>query len=680
MKKDLSPGKIIFYAVFSFMILSLLGSNNFSNQYKISSNVMSEMNMRTNDEKILVWISFSDKGSNTQYLLSHPELYLTQKSIDRRKKVKPAYALVDYTDIPLNSAYTEELKNSGLEIKNRSKWFNRISCFATKVEIERMINNNFVSKIDLVKTFSKSSADIEFTGNNQATEEDNSGIPNNVSYQLNYGSSLTQMDIINAPMAHDSGFKGQGVLIALLDAGVDNLSHPAFDSLRARGIRTYDFVNHDTIVADQSGQMGQGWHGTMTLSLVGGYRPGSLISPAFRSKYLIAKTENTDSETPLEEDNWIAAAEWADSLGADVITSSLGYIGMDGGSSHSYDWTWMNGDSCVITIGADLAVNKGIVVCNSAGNEGFNATHNTLGAPSDGDSVICVGSINSPGKGRSSFSSVGLSVDGRIKPDVCAMGANNFVAGTGAGNTGYTSGSGTSFSCPMTAGAVAVILSANPGLTPMQVLQILRQTADSSATPNRLRGWGLINTWEAVKLARPKTLNLTLLPEGLYNSVSNSMISDTVRVYLRNNISPFAAVDSAKGNLSSSGTALFTFNNAISGNSYYLQISHRNALETWSKSAQTFGVTGLTYNFTTDSAKAYGNNLKIKGSRWTVYSGDVLRNGVIELADVLQIYNDASNFETGYINTDVNGDNAIDLDDILTAFNNSANFVSISRP
>ncbi|HMS34115.1 MAG TPA: S8 family serine peptidase [Ignavibacteria bacterium] len=680
MKKDLSPGKIIFYAIFSISILSLLGSNNFSNQYKISSNVMSEMNMRSNDEKILVWISFSDKGSNTQYLLSHPELYLTQKSIDRRKKVKPANALVDYTDIPLNSAYTDELKNSGLEIKNRSKWFNRISCFATKVEIERMINNNFVSKIDLVKTFSKSAADIELTGNNLLPEEDNSGIPNNVSYQLNYGSSLTQMDIINAPMAHDSGYKGQGVLIALLDAGVDNLSHPAFDSLRARGIRTYDFVNHDTIVGDQSGQMGQGWHGTMTLSLVGGYRPGSLISPAFRSKYLIAKTENTDSETPLEEDNWIAAAEWADSLGADIITSSLGYIGMDGGSSHSYDWTWMNGDSCVITIGADLAVNKGIVVCNSAGNEGFNATHNTLGAPSDGDSVICVGSINSPSKSRSSFSSVGLTVDGRIKPDVCAMGANNYVAGTGAGNTGYTSGSGTSFSCPMTAGAVAVILSANPGLTPMQVLQILRQTADSSATPNRLRGWGLINTWEAVKMAKPKTLNLTVLAEGLYDAGLNSMISDTVRVYLRSNVSPYGLVDSAKGKLNTSGAGTFTFYNAISGNSYYLQISHRNALETWSKSAQTFGSVALTYNFTSDSAKAYGNNLKKIGSRWTIFSGDVLSNGVIELSDVIQIYNDASNFETGYIISDVNGDNAVDLDDILTSFNNSANFVSISRP
>jgi len=679
MKKEFKYFRMTLLTVSVFFMLSLTGSNNFTNSFKVSKNLSFIMKDLKNNEKTLIWISFRDKGENVSSLLSFPERLVTQRSLDRRKKVKPLNALVDFSDIPLNPEYTEGIKNTGLEIKNKSKWFNRVSCMATRMQIEQLVNLDFVNRIDLVKTFRKSTDNIEFR-NNPSPEEDNSGTPNEVSYQLNYGSSLTQMNIINAPMAHDSGYKGQGVLIALLDAGVDNLSHPAFDSIRARGVRTYDFVNHDTIIADQSGQMGQGWHGTMTLSLVGGYRPGSLISPAFRSLYILAKTENTDSETPLEEDNWIAAAEWADSLGADIITSSLGYIGMDGGSSHSYDWTWMNGDSCVITIGADLAVNKGIVVCNSAGNEGYNSTHNTLGAPSDGDSVICVGSINSPSKSRSSFSSVGLTVDGRIKPDVCAMGANNYVAGTGAGNTGYTSGSGTSFSCPMTAGAVAVILSTNPNLTPMQVLQILRQTADSSATPNRLRGWGLINTWEAVKLARPKTLNLTALIEGLYDSGLNTMINDTVRVYLRSNISPFGVVDSAKGNLSSSGTASFTFTNAISGTSYFIQIAHRSALETWSKTAQTFGSTGLTYNFTTDSAKAYGNNLNPEGLKWTIYNGDADQNGVIELVDVILIYNDAISFVTGYINTDINGDNIIDLEDILIAYNNSSDFVSVARP
>jgi len=514
MKSKKTFSTIILTVISFFTIFSLLGSNNFSSQYKISKNLLSEMNVRSNNEKILVWVHLSDKGNNVNYMLAHPELYLTKESIERRKKVKPKNALVDYSDIPLNKSYITELKNSGIEIRNQSKWFNSVSCLATKVQLEQLINFDFVNRVDLVMKFKKNVYDNELKISRGIIQQDNSGSQNNVEYSLNYGSSLSQMEIINAPIAHDSGYKGQGVMIASFDAGFDNLSHPAFDSIRARGLRTYDFVNHDTNVANENGQMGDGSHGTATLSLIAGYKPGNLISPAFRSRYILAKTENTDSETPLEEDNWIAAAEWADSLGADIITSSLGYLGMDQGSSHSYDWTWMNGDSCVITKGADLAVNKGIIVCNSAGNEGFHSTRNTLMAPADADSVITVGSVNS-NKQRSAFSSVGLSTDGRIKPDICALGNGNIVAESGSGSTGYSSGSGTSFSCPMTAGVCAVILSANHSLTPMQVRQLLIQTADSTSAPNRRRGWGLINCWESVKLAR----NLTSINTNTITSV-----------------------------------------------------------------------------------------------------------------------------------------------------------------
>jgi serine protease AprX len=496
--------KIIFSSVFIFTIISLLGSNNFSSQFKLSKNILSEFNIRSNDEKILVWIEFADKGNNVDAKLSHPETFLTQKAIERRMKVRPLNSLVDYTDVPLNNDYINELQNAGIQIKNKSKWFNRVSCYANKIQLEELVNHNFVSRVDLVRTFKKNKDDIELNMNRSLIEQDNTGNQNEVLHVFNYGNSLEQMELINASVAQDSGYCGQGVLIASFDAGFDNLSHPAFDSIRARGLRTYDFVNGDTNVANENGQMGEGSHGTMTLSLVGGYKPGNLVSPAFRSRFILAKTENTDSETPAEEDNWIAATEWADSLGADIITSSLGYLGMDPGSSHSYDWTWMNGDSCFVTIGADLAVGRGIIVCNSAGNEGFDPVHNTLLAPADGDSVIAVGSVNT-NRNRSSFSSVGLTVDGRIKPDVCALGNGNVVAEPGLGNTGYTSGSGTSFSCPMTAGVCAMILSANHNLTPMEVRQVLTQTADSSFAPNRTRGWGLINCWEALKLGRNLT-------------------------------------------------------------------------------------------------------------------------------------------------------------------------------
>lgn len=491
--------KCILIFTFFIVFLAVQGFENGIDQNKLSKALKEEISFKTENEKILTWVSFKDKGSEVSFLLSHPEIYLTDRSIERRRKVKPVNLIADYTDLPLNAVYVNDLKNSGIIIKQKSKWFNSVSCYLTEEQIFQIAGKDYVRHMDVVRKFKKSDNDIELNQSNPVFEEDNSGIQSGVT-SYNYGNSLNQMQLINCIPAHDSGYAGQGVLIASFDAGFDNLSHPAFDSIESRGFRTYDFVNHDTNVANENGQMGQGSHGTQTLSLVGGFRSGNLVSPAFRSKYLLAKTENTDSETPVEEDNWIAAAEWADSLGADIITSSLGYIDMDPGSIRSYDWTWMNGDSCVVTIGADLAVNKGMIVCNSAGNEGYHSTHNTLAAPSDGDSVFCIGSVNS-NRNRSSFSSVGLSVDGRIKPDVCAMGSGNTVAMPGSGSTGYTTGSGTSFSCPMTAGACAVILSANYNLTPMQVMNLLRQTADSSFAPNRRRGWGLINCWEAVRQA-----------------------------------------------------------------------------------------------------------------------------------------------------------------------------------
>lgn len=668
--------KTVLILLSCFVFLTLTGSNNFSSSYKISKTAALELSSKQSNEKALIWIRFSDKGPEVSSLLSKPEVYLTKESIDRRKKIKPVNSLFDYTDIPVNYEYVNELKNAGIEIKNISKWFNGVSCYASKDQVDRIIDKNFITKIDLVMKFKKRVNDIE---TKNITVEHDDYQPLGIDYQLNYGSSLTQMEIINVPMAHDSGFKGQGVLIASFDAGFDNLSHPVFDSIRARGLRTYDFVNHDTNVANQSGQMGEGSHGTQTLSLVAGYRPGSLISPAFRSKYILAKTENTDSETPLEEDNWIAAAEWADSLGADIITSSLGYISMDGGSSHSYDWTWMNGDSCLITIGADLAVNKGILVINSAGNEGSHPTHNTLGAPSDGDSVIAVGSVNS-NKQRSSFSSVGLSTDGRIKPDIVALGNGNYVAAPGAGNTGYSFGSGTSFSCPMAAGVCAVILSANPSLTPRQVWQILIQTADSTLTPNRRRGWGLINCWEAVKLAKPKTLNLKVLIEGFYDPVSNSMIQDTITASIRSNTAPFNEIENVKAKLNSSGSVMINFNDAVNSTPYYVVLNHRNGLETWSKFTQSFNSGNLIYDFTTDSAKAYGNNLKHSGSKWVIYEGDVNRDGTVSLADVIETFNDASVFLSGYSSTDLNGSNSVNLEDLIIAFNNSSQFISVSKP
>lgn len=225
-----------------------------------------------------------------------------------------------------------------------------------------------------------------------------------------------------------------------------------------------------------------------------------MIGPAYGSTFILARTEVTQWERPVEMDNWIAAARWADSLGADIITSSLGYLGFDAGYQ---SWTWqdMNGNTMPVTITADLAVNKGIIVSNSAGNSGTNPSRNTLSGPADGDSVLTVGAVTSTGI-RSSFSSVGPTTDNppRIKPDVMAMGSNNYYAATTGNN--YSSGSGTSFSCPLTSGVCALVLSANKNLTPLQVMGILKKFASNSSSPNNLMGWGIIDASLAVDSAR----------------------------------------------------------------------------------------------------------------------------------------------------------------------------------
>ncbi|HEY6907204.1 MAG TPA: S8/S53 family peptidase, partial [Ignavibacteriaceae bacterium] len=310
-------------------------------------------------------------------------------------------------------------------------------------------------------------------------------------YSYDYGESFAQLEQINVPAVHDMGYTGQGVTVCLMDAGFSRLSHDAFQSMNI--IAAWDFVNNDPNVGNQA-DSGDGSHGTETLSTIGGYSPGHLIGPAFNSTYILAKTENTDSETPLEEDNWIAAMEWADSIGVDVTSTSLGYIAFDP-PWQSYTWMDMDGNTTIITNGADYATHLGIVVVNSAGNEGYNSSHNTLGAPADGDSVIAAGAVEYDGT-RASFSSVGPTVDGRHKPDIMALGSGDVVASPYDDHS-YSYASGTSFSCPLSAGVAALILSVNPGLTPMQVRDAMRNTASQNTSPDNLYGWGILNALDA---------------------------------------------------------------------------------------------------------------------------------------------------------------------------------------
>lgn len=460
--------------------------------------LISVLNSSQQNEKILIWVFFEDKGNQDEIYFLNPESVVSEKSLHRRTKmikdkltpVKKENLLSIY-DIPVNYSYISAVEKIGLQVKQKSKWFNGVSGYTDKSIINKITLLAFVSQIDVVVKLQKDYSSVSDYKNN--TDGNDISYSQNKISDFNYGNSFTQLQQINVPAVHNLGYTGQGVTVCVMDAGFNRLTHEVFADMNI--VATWDFVNNREYVGDGLGGQGSGTHGTQTLSVIGGFKEGQLIGPAFNSNFILAKTENTESETPIEEDNWIAALEWADSIGVDVTSTSLGYLGFDS-PYPGYTWMNMDGNTARITIAADLAVHIGIVVVNSAGNGGFHSSRNTLSAPADGDSVISIGAVTSSGT-RSSFSSVGPTVDGRIKPDVMAMGSSVRVASS-SGNTNYTTSSGTSFSCPLAAGVAALILNANPFLTPMQVSDALRNTASQNTNPDRLNGWGIIDALQAI--------------------------------------------------------------------------------------------------------------------------------------------------------------------------------------
>ena len=460
-------------------------------------------------EELLVWVFFTDKGNETQNYFQKPSSVVSEKSLKRRAKVLSEDNLISATDLPVNQNYIEQIQSLGFQLKQKTKWFNGISGWVTKAELTQIANLTFVKQLDIVYRFRKDNFEEESINDNTQEINQNLSKPEGVN-SFNYGESFTQLNQITVPQVHDLGYTGAGVTICMMDAGFDLLSHQVFSSMNI--IAAWDFVNGDPNVQNQS-DMGDGSHGTATLSLIGGFFEGELIGPAFGADFILAKTENTDSETPIEEDNWIAALEWADSIGVDLTSTSLGYLDFDP-PYQSYTWQDMDGNTARITNGADYAVSIGIFVVNSAGNSGYDPNHNTLGAPADGDSVIAAGSVRNTGV-RSDFSSVGPTFDGRIKPDLMAMGSNDHHACNWATNC-YGNGSGTSYSCPLIAGAAALLLQVDPTLTPMQLAAVMKNTASQSNNPDNLYGWGIVNTYSALQTLVTSVNNTNQLPDDFY--------------------------------------------------------------------------------------------------------------------------------------------------------------------
>lgn len=449
------------------------------------------------EQKLAVWVTFTDKGANELRKGSIPLDLVSEKALERRRNLLPPDQVVDYSDLPVEDSYVEQLTAAGAAVRQRSKWLNAVSLMATPPLIQTLAALPFVQAIDLVGRFKKDPSQeltTEEANGSARTSLEKSTLAN----AFDYGPSLAQVSLLNIPAVHNEGNYAQGIIIGVFDTGFRLLTHEAFDSLKI--LATHDFVDKKVSVVPNNPATNFGDHGVLTLSTLAGFKPGRLVGPAFGATFILARTENDSSETPFEEDNWVAAIEWAESLGVQVTSTSLGYLTYD---APYESWTWrdMNGRTTMVTEAAAMAVRKGVIVVNAAGNEGIardDPTHNTLLAPADADSVLAVGAVTPDGV-RAGFSSVGptTSIPPHIKPDVMTTGTS-VVCASPSIRTGYTSAQGTSLACPLAAGIAAMILKEFPTATPMEVVEAMKMTSSNAGAPNNRYGWGIVNATRAL--------------------------------------------------------------------------------------------------------------------------------------------------------------------------------------
>ena len=502
------------------------------------------------------WIFFKDKGEYKpgDVLTPGSEGYnsaksgLTEKALWRRSKVLAPEMLVNYNDIPVKQEYIDGVVKLGLTPHAVSKWFNAVSIKAKKEKLDEIKKLPFVEKIEGVGYLEF----VKITPGTKIINEQNRYYQAKTKYD--YGYSYWQNEQINVPKLHNYGVTGYGVTVGMCDDGFNWRQHEA---LMTRNVKDeYDWIFKDDSVQYQTqpNQMpgdsyDQDGHGTATMSTLGGYFPGQLIGPAFDVEFYLSKTEAGASETPVEEDYWLEALEWMESQGAEVVSSSLIYKPFDL-PNNQYTYKDMNGKTTVIVRAAELAAKLGVVVVNSMGNES-QTTPPSIVSPPDGENVIAVGAVDSAGR-IAYFSSNGPTADGRIKPDVVAMGVDVYAAASYSftyDTAGYSYTSGTSFSGPLTAGVCALILSVHPELTPQQVLEALKMTANKKDNPGNVYGWGLINAYDAalyhgmIISNKPEvTDNGESQSISVYVLSNNAIVSESVKMFYSANGGEFKEV------------------------------------------------------------------------------------------------------------------------------------------
>jgi hypothetical protein len=427
-------------------------------------------------------VLFKDKN-NSPFSINKPEAFLSSKSIERRKKMKIA---LQTQDLPVNPSYLDQLKSTGATIIFPLNWINGALISQKPSDLSKVL------KLENVKGLywnfpADSSANNQIKSNGIAGAKLSNAEPD-------YGSSLTQVSQLGIDVMHAKGFRGENTLITLLDNGFLNADQvpylqAIFTEKRVVGTLTTNPKLKSVYVG--------GSHGTNVLSTIASQSPGKLVGTAYLANFAMVQTEEDDSELIVEEANWLRGAEWADSLGTDVLSSSLGYSEFDN-YKHNHTYTDMNGRTTLVSKAATWASQKGIICTISAGNEGSN-TWKYISAPADADSILAVGAVDRSGL-KASFSSLGPSFDKRIKPDISSMGVGT-VVGTTSGTIGTSNG--TSFSAPLLAGFAAGMVQANPRNSSWQIMDAIRKSGNQASKPDNLLGYGIPNFLKATTLLNP---------------------------------------------------------------------------------------------------------------------------------------------------------------------------------
>jgi serine protease AprX len=449
------------------------------------------------------WIFFKDKEIPEAMLQkrsldqNEAKAYLSERAVERRKKVMRWDSLFDEADLPINEKYIRKLESYGLHVSNVLRWFNAVTAYLTEPQCAELSHTSFVQRIVPVRSFTHRMDPLKQEPVFIDAPLQKGG------KVIDQGLAKQQLKAINIIPAHNEGVTGKNVVIGILDAGFRWKTNSAL--MNTHVLAEYDFIFKDSVTAnEQQDDPNEDEHGTSMLTILATNIDGTYVGAVPDASYILAKTEDIRSETKVEEDNWAAAIEWMEGLGVDVVSSSLGYNDFDPQGTNPEDYTWAKGDfngrTSITAQAALLAVRRGVVVVTAMGNEGNgDGITGTLSTPGDADSVISVGAVRytNPDSGKlASFSSTGPTNDGRTKPDVVAPGVGVAVA-TRDGQ--FMTANGTSCATPLAAGVAALVLSAHPELNPIQVRDAIRNTASNASMPNNFYGWGEVDAYAAIK-------------------------------------------------------------------------------------------------------------------------------------------------------------------------------------